>query len=188
MLPFEIEENFRIQDVTSKMAQGDEAAFQSFHDHYCDRVFRYLLVLTRGDEGLSRELLQISFIKLVQGIESFTDEKACWNWVGAMTRTAFNDYVREAGGSPSMLLLEDEYPAERFFNEDPLLKLLCDTLEELDPVERLLIEDVYHYRESYRNLAEKGETTPKAIEARLASVRQKLRQGILERCKSNESI
>jgi len=58
LLPLPVQDANSIQELTAKMKDGDEAAFSEFYERYCDRLFRYLIVLTRGDEDRSRDLLQ----------------------------------------------------------------------------------------------------------------------------------
>src|SRR4051812_35517279 len=49
--------------LTTRVAAGDEAAFLCFYEHFFDRLFRYVLVMTHGDEQLSRDLLQKLMLK-----------------------------------------------------------------------------------------------------------------------------
>ncbi len=65
IIPLPDEDAERIRGMTVRMANGDETAFKEFYECYCDRLFRYLLLLTRGNEDLARDLLQITMTKVV---------------------------------------------------------------------------------------------------------------------------
>ena len=57
-------------------------------------------------------------------------------------------------------------------------------LNELDEEERVLVESIYFERRRQRDLAGESGTTPKAIESKLARIRAKLRQFVLQRIKN----
>src|SRR5437870_4848068 len=63
-----------IRQITTRMQERDEAAFGEFYERYCDRLYRFLLLLTRGNESHSRDLLQATMIKVMQRIRPFSDE------------------------------------------------------------------------------------------------------------------
>ena len=99
----------RIPDMTTRMANGDEAAFKEFYECYCDRLFRYLLVLTRGNEELARDLLQITMAKVVRSQREFRIEAHLWNWLAAIARNSFVDALRRTRRAPQLLpLLPDD--------------------------------------------------------------------------------
>jgi RNA polymerase sigma factor (sigma-70 family) len=173
-----------VDELTTRMASGDEEAFKVFHDLYCDRLFRYLIVLCRGDEESSRDLLQIACLKVVRSIRPFADEGALWNWLAAIARNSFLDAVRRLRRCPGLepisesshLTIIEHQPDE----ERMLVTALNDALAQLPQEERGLIESFYFESGSYGSLALQHETSPKAIESRLARVRQKLRDTVLK--------
>ena len=59
--------------LTSALVAGDEAAYRTFHDAYVPRLFRYLLVVTAGDEQAAREALQAALVRVVRHIKIFSD-------------------------------------------------------------------------------------------------------------------
>src|SRR5690348_2963141 len=44
-----------ISSLTRRLASGDEEAFRRFHALYFDRLYRFLLVVSRGQEHEARE-------------------------------------------------------------------------------------------------------------------------------------
>lgn len=171
-----------VEVLTARMAAGEEDAFNLFHDSYFDRLFRYLIVLCRGDEELSRDLLQVTMLKVARSIRPFSDEAAFWNWLAAIARNNFLDYVRKAQRRPQFeSILETSNAATSENDEDTLLATTLEkALGQLPNEERALIESFYFENGSYVSLAVQHDTSAKAVESRLARVRQRLRQAILK--------
>jgi len=147
-----------IEALTARMKAGEEDAFAMFHELYCDRLFRFLIVLCRGDEELSRDLLQITMLKVVRSVRRFTSEAEFWNWLTA-------DFSSPPGNGDEDAVLE---------------QALEQALAQLADEERTLIDSFYFQSGTYRSVAQQQDTSAKAIESRLARVRQKLRHSILK--------
>ncbi|HMJ65040.1 MAG TPA: sigma-70 family RNA polymerase sigma factor [Candidatus Binatia bacterium] len=175
-----------IEALTARMKAGEEDAFAMFHELYCDRLFRYLIVLCRGDEELSRDLLQITMLKVVRSVRRFTSEAEFWNWLAAIARNSFFDFLRRTRRMPRMEPLSFQHTAD--FSSPPgngdedavLEQALEQALAQLADEERTLIDSFYFQSGTYRSVAQQQDTSAKAIESRLARVRQKLRHSILK--------
>ena len=57
--------------LTSGLVAGDEEAFRKFHADYFDRLFRYHLVVARGNEEMAREALQETFTRVARKPRQF---------------------------------------------------------------------------------------------------------------------
>jgi len=141
-----------------------------------------LIVLCRGDEELSRDLLQVTMLKVVRSIRHFDDEAAFWNWLAAIARNNFLDYARKARRRPQFepILESGNAPAAANDEDAELVAALEQALGQLPNEERALIESFYFESGSYGSLAAQQNVSPKAVESRLARVRQKLRHAILK--------
>ena len=186
LLSLPVQDANSIQELTAKMKEGDEAAFSEFYERYCDRLFRYLIVLTRGDEDRSRDLLQATMTKVVRSIRRFADERQFWNWLAAIARNCFIDALRKAQRTVHVVpLLPEDAPttpsAATVDDDAPLFEALEDCLTAMGAEERELIEAFYFKEGSHESVARERQTTPKAVESKLARVRQKLRTAILKR-------
>ncbi len=53
------------------MVRGDETAYRIFYDAYFDRLLRYLLVVTGGNEEVAREALQLALVRVVRHVKCF---------------------------------------------------------------------------------------------------------------------
>jgi len=146
-------------------------------------AFRYLTVLCHGDEELARDLVQVTLVKVARSIRLFDGETAFWNWLAAIARNSFVDLLRKARGRPHLepALELSSIPSHDQNEEDAVLANALDyALGQLTSEERGLVESFYFESDSYRGLAAQQDTSVKAVESRLARVRQKLRATILK--------
>ena len=175
-----------LRRMTARMRKGEEAAFTEFYESYCDRLYRYLLLLTRGNETVARDLLQATMTKVMQRMREFEDETHLWNWLASIARNNFIDSLRRAQSAPQIVpLLPEEAPQMTTTAADDADRMMMDALDhcltDLDAEEKALIEAFYFKDGSYQSLAEQRDTTSKAVESKLARVRQKLRAALLRK-------
>jgi RNA polymerase sigma factor (sigma-70 family) len=178
--------------ITAAIRTGNEAAFQIFYEHYCDRLYRYLLVLTSGNEDVSRELMQITMTKVVRAMKPIADERSFWSWLSTIARNAFLDACRKSRRQPSLVplsaseldVINPPAPADE---DSPLLQALDDCLAALEPGDRELIRAFYFGHASQQAIAQREHTTPKAVESKLARIRQKLRENVLRRLRHEDT-
>jgi RNA polymerase sigma-70 factor, ECF subfamily len=161
-------------------------------ESYFPRLFRYLLVVTRGNEELARELLQQTMIKVARHIYLFRDEAAFWRWLTVLARTSAMDEARKRQRYFSFLdrfwnwrrhVLPAEPDHEQVF--DTLLK---EQLNKLKPDERAIIEQKYIDGQSVHEMAAALHMTEKAIESKLSRLRVKLKTNILQALKNERSL
>ena len=181
-------EPIKIEALTRQLARGDEAAYRVFYDAYFDRLSRYLLVVTAGDEDAAREALQGMLIRLVKYVRVFTDETVFWSWLTVLARSSWSDDKRKRRRYLAFLdrfTLYSRVEKETGM-EDPLGKLLELQLSMLTAPERQLIEQKYFEHLPVRFIAEQMKLTEKAVESSLARIRRKLKHSVLSALK-NES-
>ena len=173
-------DNDSVAQLTAAMKKGDEAAWRSFHHSYFNRLFRYQIVLQRGDEDRAAELAQQTMLRVVRHIRRFDDESAFWSWLTCLAKCAAADSGRkrmrrmrymEQLAHMSELRRNDDADMER-------LGQLEQCLATLAPNDRALIEGKYYSRRSHSDLAEQFNTSSKAVESKLARIREKLRNAI----------
>jgi len=167
------------------MVRGEEAAYAQFHELYFDRLWRYLIVVTRGDEDTSRDVLQLALSRVVRYIKVFESETEFWNWLAVLARTAFLDETRKRRRYLAFLdrftrhVEVEEMPCLRPQAEELLGSLLLQHLSRLSPEDRRLLEAKYFECQPVRDIAQRLHTTEKSIESRLSRVRRKLKDAIL---------
>jgi RNA polymerase sigma factor (sigma-70 family) len=170
-----------LRDLTAAIRHGDEAAFGRFYDLYGFRLYKFVLVLARGQETEAREVTQAVLIKLARGLPDFDDEAKLWSWLCKVAKNVFLDHCRSRRRQPCHTPLEqlvgevsDESGAQR-----QLAEHLEEALAVLTPEERELIQAVYVDCRRLGELAAEGRQTYKAMESKLARLRERLKKHLL---------
>ena len=175
-----------ISELTARMAEGEEEAFACFHDRYFDRLYRYLLVVTGGDEQGSLDVLQDTLLRVTRYVRRFQQEDAFWSWLTVLARSAARDRARRhqsylkmlAGYARGFLGLEKSESPSR--DADAELRACVNaSLAALDELDRRLIEEKYFGGKSVKDLARDSELTPKAIESRLLRARRMIKEQVM---------
>ncbi len=175
-----------VRSVTEGMIAGSQAAFTRFYDLVYDRLYRMLLAQTKGDEDLARELVQAVMIRTARHIHRFENERVLWSWLRQVARSCHVDWLRKKGREPQFLSLEicAESKTEQPIDEgEELLNALESSLSLLDPDEREVLRLAYFEGVTHQSMAERLQTSAKAIESRLGRIRQKLRRILIESMK-----
>ena len=176
-----------IATLTRALVVGDEAAYRTFHDAYVPRLYRYMLVVTAGDEESAREALQAALVRVVRHIKVFSDEARFWNWLTVLARTALADQRRKQRRYFAFL---DRFTTHARVEAAPqsdsdadtrLLGLLEHGLADLTADERELVERKYFRDQSVREIAADVQATEKAVESRLGRARRKLKDRLLQK-------
>jgi RNA polymerase sigma-70 factor (ECF subfamily) len=170
--------------LTRAMARGDEAAFRQFYDAYFDRLLRYLLVVTGGNEQAAREALQGALVRVARHVKPFDAGDKFWSWLTVLARSALADESKKQRrwlaflGRFSQAAETAQAPANNGEADEKLRELLEQNVSALPADERDLIAQKYFMRRSVREIASAQQMTEKAVESRLSRVRRKLKDGI----------
>jgi RNA polymerase sigma-70 factor (ECF subfamily) len=170
-----------LKELTQAIRGGDERAFTSFYELYSLRLYKYLLVLTKGNEAEAREVLQTVVIKLAKRFEVFEEERRFWGWLCRVARNAFLDSCRGHRREQRWVPFEDL--GRELADTEPegsrLVEALDAALEQLAPEERELLRAAYGDGRPLRELADESDLSYKAVESRLGRLRQKLKTHLL---------
>jgi len=171
-----------ILTITREICAGNERAFEEFYKEYSPRVYRFLVVVTKGNEELARELHQRVMIKATRKMKVFADEKQLWAWLAEVARNCWRDYARKIGREA--LLIEKSWreaviPADQ--EEDRLISQLEAALTMLGPEEKALLQKFYYEGMAQKQIGEETGRTLKAIQSELARIRKKMKAFILKR-------
>ncbi len=181
-----------VETLTRRMVRGDEMAYRAFYDAYVDRLSRYLLVITAGNEDAMCEALQGALVRVVRHIKVFQSEEVFWSWLTVLARSAFADESRKQRRYLSFLdrfmrhadvaapREQEDHAAER------LRTLLERTVATLPADEQKLVGQKYLAHRSVHEIAGELQTTEKAVESKLSRIRRKLKDAVLAELK-NES-
>ena len=181
-IPFPVAPANEFLALTQKVAAGDDSAAQEFFEAYCDRIFRYALVVTRGNEDLAREVLSATMIKAARYMRPLSSDEDIWRWLTRIARSQFVDHCRKTRRTVPLVSSDDVLTQTSALNPDSTLgDALNEALNELPAEERELVERFYVDDVSQAALAEDIHSTRKAVESRLARIRRKLRAAILQK-------
>lgn len=176
-------------ELTRRLAAGEEKAFCEFHEIYFDRIYHFLLAVTRGDEHEAQEALQETLLRVARNPPRvYEDEEKFWRWLKAVARNAARDGWRKRRRYLAIL--------ERFSlrwggifvsnadaAETRLLDLLSECLGELSQEERALIEGKYFDGAAVAELSSNSGLTEKSVESRLHRLRAQLRERLIKKLK-----
>ena len=171
--------------LTWRLARGEEEAFREFHALYFVRLRQFLLVVARGDEAQAEEALQETFLRVARQARVFQTEEIFWSWLRTVARNAARDAGRKQRRYLSLLERFTRQTIQEEAGDLSLTNILEETVAELEPEERRLIEGKYLEGESVRQLSEQEGLTEKAVESRLLRLRRELRERILRKLKSS---
>lgn len=173
--------------LTGRLQAGDEAAFAWLHREWSHRLNRYCFALAAGDAAFAGEVAQAVWLRLVRHIRPLTDERALWNWLACAARHAATDLRRKGGRYRQALGRFLEWweqragdPASEADAETALLAALGRALARLGAEEQALIEGRYFNGESLVQIGIRCGLSERAVEGRLARLRQRLRELIAE--------
>lgn len=174
-----------LADWTRRMAQGDEEAWRWFHQRYYLPLLRYASQRA-GNPSNASEIVQQGYLRVARHVRPFAAEGDFWNWLCCVVRCAAVDHGRNA--SRRIILLEKlahwraaqapedaQWPAAA----QPVSALVEEALGKLPGDEAALVRRKYCDGWSTQELAADLGITPKAIENRLARLRERLREIIL---------
>ena len=177
-----------IPALTAAVRRGEEAAVGVLYARYRERLTRYCLVVTRGDEAVADEAVQGAFLKAVRSLRKLDDERALWAWLARAARCTVSDagrsrrrYAAVLDKFAALFAGPSQAPEDTEF---VWLQALQAAMDALDSDDRLLLEARYFQRRTLSEVALEQGTTDRAIESRLARSREKLRQSILQQLAS----
>ncbi len=172
--------------LTRRLAAGEEEAFREFHAAYFRRLFRYLIVCTRGNEEAARDALQETLIRVVRHVRRFDDEKAFWDWLTVLARSAAADGGRRRSRYGDLLSRFARWSAPEAVPlriNGEIHEALENALKQLRPEDRVLLARKYDEGAAVRAIATENGTTESAVESRLVRIRRQLRSLIFQQLK-----
>jgi RNA polymerase sigma-70 factor (ECF subfamily) len=163
--------------VLRKAQRGDERAFAIIVRTYEQPVYNYIVRLT-GDRSLSEDLTQEVFLRVYQGLPSFSLRSRFTTWLFQVTKNRVLDELRALDRRPRAVVnIEDapplevvDAPAERSETIDAVWR----AVEALNPDLKmaLLLRDIVGL--SYAEIAETLEITLATVKWRIYKAREEV--------------
>jgi RNA polymerase sigma-70 factor (ECF subfamily) len=163
--------------VLRKAQRGDERAFSIIVRTYEQPVFNYVLRLT-GDRVLSEDLTQEVFLRVYQGLPSFSLRSRFTTWLFQVTKNRVLDELRAIERRPRAFVTLDDIPPLEVVDAP------IERAEEIDGVWRavealnpdlkmaLLLRDIVGL--SYAEIAESLEITLATVKWRIYKAREEV--------------
>lgn len=171
------------EDTLILLAQkGEKEAFQSLISFYYPYVSKFLRKLC-GNETLSEDLTQDTFVKLIRGIDKFNiNGNATFStYVITIAKNCYIDYIRKK--RQITVSLEEQEIAS---SENPLntvtdvvqMEEVLQALECLPPEQALAIKLKYLEQRTLQEIALRFHCEPKTIKSRIHNGIVKLRKAL----------
>jgi RNA polymerase sigma-70 factor (ECF subfamily) len=95
--------------LAGRILAGDGAAFRSLFDSFFPRLYRFALARLDENHDAAEEVVQQTFCKAIEHLDTFRGEAALYTWFCQICRNVIIDYrrtkQRQAG---TVVLLEDQ--------------------------------------------------------------------------------
>lgn len=186
-----------IAALTRGLERGDEAAYRALHAAYFDRLLRYLLVVARGDEHAARDALQATFLRVARHARPFSEESHLWSWLTVLARSALADqrrgrrrylafldrFTRHSAAGNDDAAASSTHPHDN--PADQLGPLLEAELARIPSEDRALLDWKYRENQTVRAIADRLDTSEKAVESRLSRLRARIKTELLARLRES---
>ncbi len=90
--------------------EGDNTAFEYLFNRYRDSIYQYYVQRVNGNEDID-DLLQEIFIKVFLNMERYDEQYTFGQWIYAIARNTFIDYVRKRRDNISIDILSSTVAA-----------------------------------------------------------------------------
>ncbi len=163
--------------VLRKAQRGDERAFAIIVRTYEQPVYNYVLRLT-GDRVLSEDLTQEVFLRVFQGLPSFSLRSRFTTWLFQVTKNRVLDELRALERRPRALVALDDIPPLEVLDAPveraETIDAVWRAVEALNPDLKmaLLLRDVVGL--SYTEIAETLEITLATVKWRIYKAREEV--------------
>jgi RNA polymerase sigma-70 factor (ECF subfamily) len=95
--------------LARRILQGDETAFRRLFDSFFPRLYRFALARLDGDHETAREIVQQTFCKAIERLDSYRGEAALYTWFCQVCRNTLIDHQRATHREVrTVVLLEDQ--------------------------------------------------------------------------------
>lgn len=168
--------------LTTAIARGDEAAFNVFYREYSPRIYRFMVVVSRGDEAVCRDLHQTVMIKAARKLKVFREEAQLWAWLTTVARNEWKDLCRKRARESQRFAADIADATIEVSAPTPeSLPVLNEALCSLSVADRELVESFYLDELSQAELARRSGRTVKAVQCALARIRARMKNFIAAR-------
>ena len=100
-------------ELARRIDAGDEAAFRDLFDRFYPRLYRFVMARTGGDAEAAEEVVQRSFCKAIERLDSYRAEASLYTWFCQICRNTLVDYWRAQKRDVTAVVLLEDHPELR---------------------------------------------------------------------------
>ena len=173
---------------------GDEAAFREIFDSFFPKLYRFALSRLNGNEDEARDVVQETFCKAFERLDSYRAEASLYGWMCQICRNTITDRGRRLQRQPQhVALIEDDSTIQSILDtlaapaaDEPeaqlrrmdVMRLIQATLDCLPGHYGDVLEWKYVDGLSVNEIAERLTVSPKAAESSLTRARSAFREAM----------
>lgn len=93
-----------------RILRGDKAAFRRLFDEYFPRLYRFALARLHGDAEEADEIVQQTFCRAIEHLDSYRGEAALYTWFCQICSNLIMDHYRRQGREHRRVVLIEDSP------------------------------------------------------------------------------
>jgi RNA polymerase sigma-70 factor (ECF subfamily) len=183
------------RQIAKRMLNGDEAAFRELFEAFFPRLYRYALLRVNGDREEARDVVQQTFCKAFEALDTYRGEASLYGWMYRICRNTLIDRARKHSARPDCWVASDADDAIQAIvealrspeHEEPeheiarmdLLQRIQGTLDLLPVHYANVLEWKYVEERSVDEIAARLAVAPKAAESLLTRARNAFKEAIV---------
>lgn len=168
--------------LIKRCQSGDKEAFQELISGYHPYVYKFLIKMT-GDEDISEDITQETFIKLIRNIEKFDiyGKAKFSTYLITLCKNCYIDYLRKNKKYINNIYIDENLNIGYTNVEEMVIdkieyENINKSLEKLPEDQRIVIKMKYIEGLTLKEIGEKLEIEPKTIKSRIHNGIVKLRK------------
>ena len=192
------------RELARQILAGDERAFRQLFDSFFPRLYRFALVRLRGDHDAADEVVQRTFCKAIERLDSYRGEAALYTWFCQICRNTLIDHCRRRGADARHVTLLEDVPDLRSVLDaitapaverpevvawqDDMRRLIQATVDVLPTRYGDVLEWKYIDGLPVQEIARRLAIGPKAAESLLTRAREAFRAAMLEMVVTQDAL
>jgi RNA polymerase sigma-70 factor (ECF subfamily) len=190
--------------LAGRILRGDERAFRTLFDSFFPRLYRFALARLDGDHESAREVVQQTFCKAIERLDSYRGEAALYTWFCQVCRNTLIDYQRAQNREVRTVVLLEDQPNLRAVLEafvapvsaqpelaawqQDVRRLVQATVDTLPDHYSSILEWKYIDGRSVEEIARQLDVGVKAAESLLTRARHAFREAIMALAETPDAL